>query len=48
MFSKNQRRYKELDSYDPLQIVEKTKGRTADDNLWIKFKYYSQRRNKCR
>ena len=38
----------ELDSYDPLQIVEKTKGRTADDNLWIKFKYYSQRRNKCR
>lgn len=33
----------ELDSYDPLQIVEKTKGKTADDNLWIKFKYYSQR-----
>lgn len=33
----------ELDSYDPLQIVEKTKGRTADDNLWIKFKYYPQR-----
>ncbi len=34
----------QLDSYDPLQIVEKTKGRTADDNLWIKFKYYPQRR----
>ncbi len=33
-----------LDSYDPLQIVEKTKGRTADDNLWLKFKYYPQRR----
>ncbi len=33
----------QLDSYDPLQIVEKTKGRTADDNLWIKFKYYPQR-----
>lgn len=29
-----------IDSYDKLQIVEKTKGRTADDNLWIKFKYY--------
>ena len=29
-----------IDSYDPLQIVEKTKGKTADDNLWIKFKYY--------
>lgn len=33
-----------LDSYDPLQIVEKTKGRTTDDGLWIKFKYYPQRR----
>ncbi len=31
-----------IDSYDKLQIVEKTKGRTADDNLWIKFKYYSR------
>ncbi len=33
-----------IDSYDELQIVEKTKGRTADDNLWLKFKYYPQRR----
>lgn len=33
----------QLDSYDPLRIVERTKGRTADDNLWIKFKYYPQR-----
>lgn len=33
-----------LDSYDPLQIVEKTKGKTADDNLWLKFKYFPQRR----
>ena len=33
----------QLDSYDPLHIIEKTKGRTADDNLWIKFKYYPQR-----
>lgn len=33
---------KEMDisSYDKLQIIEKTKGRTSDDNLWIKFKYY--------
>ena len=23
----------QLDSYDPLHIIEKTKGRTADDNL---------------
>lgn len=29
-----------ISSYDKLQIIEKTKGRTSDDNLWIKFKYY--------
>ncbi len=29
-----------IDSYDPLQIIEKTKGKTADDNMWIKIKYY--------
>lgn len=29
-----------ISSYDTLQIVEKTNGRTAEDNLWIKFKYY--------
>ena len=28
-----------LDSYDPLQIVEKTKGRTAEDDLWLKIQY---------
>jgi len=28
------------DGYDPLQIVEKTRGRTAEDNLWMNFKYY--------
>ena len=28
-----------LDSYDPLQIIEKTQGRTADDNMWIKVEY---------
>lgn len=29
-----------LTSYDPLQIVEKTQGRMADDELWLKFDYY--------
>lgn len=28
-----------LDAYDPLQIVEKTKGRTAEDDMWLKFQY---------
>ena len=29
-----------LTDYDPLQIVEKTHGRTAEDDLWLKFRYY--------
>lgn len=29
-----------LTDYDPLQIVEKTQGRIAEDNLWIRFQYY--------
>lgn len=33
-----------LDAYDPLQIVEKTKGRTAEDDMWIKIQYYPERR----
>lgn len=28
-----------LDSYDPLQIVEKTQGRMAEDHHWMKFFY---------
>ena len=32
-----------LDSYDPLQIVEKTKGRTAEDDLWLKIQYIQTR-----
>lgn len=32
-----------IDSYDTLQIVEKTCGRTADDDMWLKFKYYPNR-----
>ncbi len=28
-----------VDSYDPLQIVEKTKGKTYEDKQWMKFKY---------
>lgn len=27
-----------VDSYDPLQILEKTKGKCADDNQYIRFK----------
>lgn len=30
----------QLTDYDPLQIVEKTQGRTAEDHLWLKFAYY--------
>lgn len=28
-----------LDSYDTLQIIEKTRGRTAEDNMWIRPEY---------
>lgn len=30
----------QLTSYDPLQIVEKTRGRTEEDAMWMKFHYY--------
>lgn len=30
----------QLTSYDPLQIVEKTRGRTEEDDMWLKFHYY--------
>lgn len=33
-----------LESYDPLQIVEKTKGRTAEDDMWLKIQYYPERK----
>ena len=29
-----------IDNYDPLQIVEKTQGRMAEDSMWMKFTYY--------
>ena len=29
----------DLDSYDTLQIVEKTNGRMSDDNMYFRFKY---------
>ena len=29
-----------LSSYDPIQIVEKTRGRIADDDMWLRIKYY--------
>lgn len=31
-----------LGGYDPLQIVEKTHGRTADDDMWLRFQYYDR------
>lgn len=35
-----------LSDYDPLQIIEKTGGRTAEDHMWIKVQY--QTRNEVR
>ena len=35
----------DLSGYDPLAIIEKTKGRLADDSLWIKFSYYDRNGN---
>ena len=32
-----------LTDYDPLQIVEKTGGRMAEDNFWMKFDYYPEK-----
>ena len=32
-----------LTDYDPLQIVEKTKGRLADDEMWQRFRYLPKR-----
>ena len=30
----------QLTDYDPLQIVEKTQGRMAEDDMWLRFTYY--------
>lgn len=32
----------QLTDYDPLQIVERTGGKTAEDDLWLKFNYYQR------
>ena len=32
-----------LDSYDPIQIIEKTHGRTFDDAQWIKLRPYPEK-----
>ena len=32
-----------LTDYDPLQIAEKTKGRLADDEMWLRFRYLPKR-----
>ncbi len=34
-----------LDSYDPLQIVEKTGGRTAEDHMHMEFQYRKDANN---
>lgn len=34
-----------IESYDPLQIIEKTKGKISDDDMWIKIKYYKSEVN---
>lgn len=31
-----------VDSYDPLQIIEKTDGRMAEDKQWIEIIYYER------
>lgn len=36
-------RFLGLQSYDPLQIIEKTEGCITDDSMWIRFKYYERR-----
>lgn len=33
----------QLTDYDPLQIIERTKGRTAEDDMWLKFVYYPRK-----
>lgn len=33
----------DLTDYDPLQIVEKTQGRMADDELWLKIRYLERK-----
>ena len=33
----------DLAAYDTLQIVEKTAGRTADDELWMQFQYFPRK-----
>ena len=30
----------ELEAYEPFAIVERTGGRMAEDNQWIKIRYY--------
>ena len=29
-----------VDGYDPLAILEKTQGKTGEDEMWLKFSYY--------
>lgn len=36
-----------VDSYDPLQIIEHTKGRMAEDQQWIEIEYYNAEGTRC-
>ena len=36
-----------LDFYDPMAIVEKTKGRMAEDFQWMKFTYFRPEADIC-
>ena len=31
-----------LEQYDAIRILEKTEGRTGEDDMWMKFSYYRQ------
>ena len=33
-----------LDSYDPIQIIEKTQGRISDDDMWMRFSYQDRKK----
>ena len=36
---KKEKKEMDLTDYDPLKIVEKTKGRLADDEMWLRLRY---------
>ena len=34
-----------LEQYDAIRILEKTEGRTGEDDMWMKFSYYRQEKS---